>query len=322
MIENISNLIVAAAAVIGAISAALLAGLAVWTFRDIRSRSRDVLVQILATVMVAVVPVAGILVYFMLRPRETLAEAYVRALEEESLLASIEHQEFCPSCGRRVDSDMRFCPSCHAKLRNACPGCGRAVHLSWDLCPYCGTTLTPELPVVRKPAAQQISRPQTSTASARAITDGATAQSRPIARPSAVRQLQPPAETLPADTTPTRERLSPGAAVSSLLDKVGGAIERVVDRVSAGKSQEADTRPEDDQLSEPPPARKAAERLAGELHATQTGPRAPQKAAPRQSNQTATQPGKPANPATNGQTSVTGSTTPIKPLISRDEPLE
>ena len=98
MIENISNLIVAAAAVIGAIAAALLAGLAVWTFRDIRSRSRDVLVQVLATVVVAVIPVAGILVYFMLRPRETLAEGYVRALEEESLLASIEHQEFCPAC--------------------------------------------------------------------------------------------------------------------------------------------------------------------------------------------------------------------------------
>ncbi len=322
MIENISNLIVAAAAVIGAISAALLAGLAVWTFRDIRSRSRDVLVQVLATVMVAVVPVAGILVYFMLRPRETLAEAYVRALEEESLLASIEHQEFCPSCSRRVDSDMQFCPSCHVKLRNPCHACGRAVHLSWDLCPYCGATLTPELPVVKKPAVRQISRPQTDAAPATAIADGATAQPRSIARPGAARQLQPPAETLPTGTAPARERVSPAAAVSGLLDKVGGAIERVVDRISAGKSQETNTQPEDDQLPEPPPARKAAERLAGELHATQTASRAPQKAAPRLPNQTTAQPKKPADPAANGQTSVTGGTTPIKPLISRDEPLE
>ncbi|MGQ9815010.1 MAG: double zinc ribbon domain-containing protein [Candidatus Roseilinea sp.] len=322
MIENISNLIVAAAAVIGAISAALLAGMAIWTFRDIRSRSNDVLVQILATVMVAVVPVAGILVYFMLRPRETLAEAYVRALEEESLLASIEHQEFCPSCGRRVDSDMQFCPSCHTRLRNACPGCGRAVHLSWDLCPYCGTTLTPELPVVRKPAARQISHPQTSTAPARAITDGATAQPRRIARPGATRQLQPLTETLPADTTSTRERVSLSVVVSDLLDKMGGAIERVVDRISAGKPQEANTQPQDNPLPEPPLGRRATERLTGELYATQTSPRAPQKAAPRQSNQTATQPGKPVSPGANGQTSVTGGTTPIKPLISRDEPLE
>ncbi len=323
MIENISNLIVAAAAMIGAISAALLAGLAIWTFRDIRSRSRDVLVQILATVMVAVVPVAGILIYFMLRPRETLAEAYVRALEEESLLASIEHQEFCPSCGRRVDSDMQFCPSCHTKLRNPCPACGRAVHLSWDLCPYCGATLTPELPAVKKPAVRQISRPPTRAAPATAIPNRAMAQPRPIDRPSRMRQLQAPAEeALPADTTPAAARMSPGEALWAVLDKVGGAIERVVDRIGAGKPQQAPSPAEDDHLPEAPPARKAAERLTGELRATQSELRAPQKGAPGQSGQPTTQPRKPVDLGANGQRSVTGSTTPIKPLISRDEPLE
>ena len=54
MTENISNLIAAAAAIFGAIAAAFIGGLTVWAFRDIRSRSRDILVQILATVMVAV----------------------------------------------------------------------------------------------------------------------------------------------------------------------------------------------------------------------------------------------------------------------------
>lgn len=321
MIENISNLIVAAAAVIGAISAALFAGLAVWTFRDIRSRSRDVLVQILATVMVAVIPVAGILIYFMLRPRETLAEAYVRALEEESLLASIEHQEFCPSCGRRVDSDMQFCPSCHTRLRNLCPSCGRAVHLSWDLCAYCGATLTPELPVVKKPAARRIAGAQSSAAPTTAIADSAARQPR-IARPAAARQLQSPSEAISPDTPPAKERVSPGAVVSGLLDKVGGAIERVVDRISAGRPQDTAAPPEDDPLTERPPARKAAERLTGELRAAQPESRPAQKTPQRLAGQNATQPVKPASPTPNGQAGATGSTTPIRPLISRDEPLE
>ena len=187
--ENISNLIVTVVAVIGAITVALLGGLTIWTFRDIRSRSRDILVQILATVMVGVIPIAGILVYSMLRPRETLAEGYVRALKEESLLASIEHQEFCPSCGRRVDPDMILCPTCHSKLRNGCPNCHHAVHLSWDLCPYCGDTLEPEMPVVRK-------QPQ--------------------------RRMSQPAPHSTASLPPTQ-----------VLDKVGGAIEGLVDRVSS-----------------------------------------------------------------------------------------
>jgi hypothetical protein len=162
MIENISSLIVAVASLCGGIVAALWAGITVWTFRDIRARTRDPFVQILATVMVGVIPIAGILVYFMLRPRETLAEQYVRALEEESLLASIENQEFCPTCGRRVDPDMLFCPSCHTKLRNTCPTCGRSVHLSWDLCPYCGQGLIPERPkaAVGAPQARPAPKPQ------------------------------------------------------------------------------------------------------------------------------------------------------------------
>ena len=321
MIENISNLVVAAAAVIGAITAAILAGMAIWTFRDIRSRSRDVLVQVLATVMVAVIPVAGILVYFMLRPRETLAEAYVRALEEESLLASIEHQEFCPSCGRRVDNDMQYCPSCHTKLRNPCPKCGRAVHLSWDLCAYCGTTLAPELPVIKKPATRQIPQPQAAPASR-------------LAQPNAAWQLQSPA----AAAEPV-ERISAKAAIGGFLDKVGGAIEGVVDRLSATKPQadsapeseqedadtRAETRPEtrpETRLPERPPARQAAERLAGELHTAQPARRTPPKIIPRPPGQGSTQPTRPVDPGQNGQSGNTSGTSPIKPLISRDEPLE
>jgi RNA polymerase subunit RPABC4/transcription elongation factor Spt4 len=211
MTENISNLIVAAAAVIGAIVAALVGGITVWTFRDIRSRSRDILVQILATVLVAVVPVAGILVYFMLRPRETLQEGYVRALEEESLLSSIEHQEFCPTCGRRVDEDMQFCPSCHTKLRNACNNCGRAVHLSWDLCPYCGSEQTPEMPNVnvKRPTQPRMSA---STQPARRFPAAAT---RAISVPK-------------LDAMPSAQAAK--AKLGNLLDRVGGAIDNVASK--------------------------------------------------------------------------------------------
>ncbi|NIW47440.1 MAG: zinc ribbon domain-containing protein, partial [Gammaproteobacteria bacterium] len=64
--------------------------LVVWTFRDMRARSRDPFAQLLAAVVVAILPGAGLLVYLILRPPETLAEAYERALEEEALLQEIE----------------------------------------------------------------------------------------------------------------------------------------------------------------------------------------------------------------------------------------
>ena len=130
---------------IGAVTVALLGGLTIWTFRDIRARSRDVLAQILATILVLVLPLVGLVVYLMLRPRETLADAYERSLEQEALLQAIEEPEICPGCGQRVKGDYLYCPACHTRLKSACPGCSRPLHLRWSLCPYCGTSVTPQV---------------------------------------------------------------------------------------------------------------------------------------------------------------------------------
>jgi len=138
MIDIINNVVVGIAALLGAFLAALWLGLIIWTFRDIRARSRDLLAQILATLIVAILNLPGLLVYVMVRPRETLAEAYDRSLEEEALLQSIEEQESCPGCGQRADKDWIVCPYCHTKLKKRCRSCGQAINIRWSLCPYCG----------------------------------------------------------------------------------------------------------------------------------------------------------------------------------------
>ena len=126
------------------LAVALWGGMAIWTFRDIRARSRDILAQILATLLVMALPVIGLVVYMMIRPRETLADAYERSLEQEALLQAIEEPEVCPGCGQRVRSDYLFCPACHTRLKRACPTCDRPLHLRWSLCPYCSTSVVPQ----------------------------------------------------------------------------------------------------------------------------------------------------------------------------------
>lgn len=113
-------------------------GMVLWTFRDIRSRSRDLVVQLLATLMVGVLTLPGLLVYFLTRPRETLAEAYEHALEQEALLQAIEEPEVCPGCGTKVDAEFRYCPYCHTALKKSCVSCHRVLDLDWNICPYCG----------------------------------------------------------------------------------------------------------------------------------------------------------------------------------------
>ena len=145
ILEIIPSLITVLSTVCGAVTIALVGGLAIWTFRDIRARSRDFLAQILATLLVLVLPIVGLVVYLMLRPRETLAEAYERSLEQEALLQAIEEPEICAGCGQRVKGDYLLCPACHTRLKTACPSCSRPLHLRWSLCPYCGASPAPQV---------------------------------------------------------------------------------------------------------------------------------------------------------------------------------
>ncbi len=135
---NISVILQAIIALFGAFFLAFWISLIIWTVRDVRSRSRDIFAQLLATLMVLVFNVFGLLLYFVLRPPETLAEAYERALEEEALLKDIEERLVCPGCKQKVQPDFTICPACHTQLRKACPACDRLLHLKWNICPYCG----------------------------------------------------------------------------------------------------------------------------------------------------------------------------------------
>jgi RNA polymerase subunit RPABC4/transcription elongation factor Spt4 len=126
-------------AVSGAYVAAFWVAIVVWTYRDIRKRTRDTLVQGMATALVLVFTVPGLLLYMILRPGETLASAYARSLEEESLLQDIEDRQSCPNCRRRVHSDYLICPNCRTQLKQMCLSCNRLISLSWSVCPYCAS---------------------------------------------------------------------------------------------------------------------------------------------------------------------------------------
>ena len=135
---SITAIISFAVALLGAYVALFLIGLAVWTFRDIRARTRDVLMQILAVLLVLVFNVPGLVIYFIFSPQNTLSEAYERALGQEALLQDIEERYICPGCKRRAEADFLVCPNCQTPLRKRCRRCDRLISLNWETCPYCG----------------------------------------------------------------------------------------------------------------------------------------------------------------------------------------
>ena len=146
ILNTIQPFVVMFAALFAAFLTAIWISVVIWTFRDIRARSRDIFAQILGTLLVLLFfpffPLPGWILYMLLRPRETLSEIYERSLEEETLLQGIEERLACPGCNRRIEEEFMICPTCHTRLKKACPACGRLLHLRWNLCPYCGAIQT------------------------------------------------------------------------------------------------------------------------------------------------------------------------------------
>lgn len=147
---NIQALLSFVLILLGAYAVLFALSLTLWTFRDIRARSRDIFVQILATLLVLIFNVPGLLLYFVLRPKETLEEAYERALGQEALLQDIEERFVCPSCKRKAEADFIVCPHCGTDLRKRCVQCERALRLQWQTCPYCGSAQAEPVPVAVK----------------------------------------------------------------------------------------------------------------------------------------------------------------------------
>ncbi len=137
--QSLSQFLLFVFTAMGAVIAALWLGMVLWTIRDIRARVRDPLAQIAAALLVAALNVVGLLLYALLRPHETLTEAYERSLEEEALLQGIEEKPMCPGCGRPTNARWQVCPACHTRLKKSCTSCGELLDLPWNICPYCAT---------------------------------------------------------------------------------------------------------------------------------------------------------------------------------------
>lgn len=138
LVNSIATVVGIIVAVLGAFIFAFWAAIGIWTFNDIRMRTRDWLAILLSVVLVLVFPIVGWLLYLMIRPKQTLADQFDRALEEEALLREIEETLACTTCGIPVKDEWVYCPNCHTQLQHSCPNCGHLVRSEWEICVLCG----------------------------------------------------------------------------------------------------------------------------------------------------------------------------------------
>ena len=199
-IGTIAGILVAA---LGAFLFAFWIAMGIWAFNDIRNRTRDWLVIILAVALVVVFPLIGLLLYLMIRPKATLADVYDRALEEEALLRELEQTQACHNCGVPVKDIWVYCPNCHNQLQHSCLNCGSLVRNEWEVCVYCGAPqqrAAPQPRLVAQPVQPQPGMPVTAMPATPAPT---TATTRTTARNPFRKEVSPPP---PADLDDTAFR--------------------------------------------------------------------------------------------------------------------
>lgn len=136
--DSLQSYLILALGIAGGLLLILWLAVVIWSFRDIRARSRSGWAAFFTLLLVALLPIVGLVAYLLLRPRQTLNEAYDRALEQEALLQQIEERPVCPTCSRPTQTTWFLCPTCHTHLRQPCPVCHSPLELHWDICPYCG----------------------------------------------------------------------------------------------------------------------------------------------------------------------------------------
>lgn len=145
---------------------------AFWAYRDMSHRTTNPIAPYLAAALIVlftpILFIFGVVLYRILRPGMTVAEANERALAEEAMLVEIESQPHCANCSRQVHADWIICPTCRNRLRRVCPNCSRLVELDWSLCAWCGKDFErPELMrevAVPPPAGRPVAQPQIAAA--------------------------------------------------------------------------------------------------------------------------------------------------------------
>lgn len=159
--EALFNILRIAAIFIGVSFLVFWVGLVWWVSQDILTRTSDKIIVAAAVAMTAILGPVGVMMYLIIRPKQTLKESYGEMMEHEMMLRAAA-TTICPMCEHMTQEDFVNCPYCGTVLKKQCKQCQKLVSMDWGYCPYCGTvadqhkprTITSVEPTALKEVAQ------------------------------------------------------------------------------------------------------------------------------------------------------------------------
>lgn len=108
-----------------------------WAWNDASERSTNRVFRVLSVLLVALLNVPGLIIYLILRPKQTIAEIYWSDLERRYLKYETAELGDCHNCGFQLQPGFVNCPNCAAVIKVKCEGCGVYIDKDWKHCPFC-----------------------------------------------------------------------------------------------------------------------------------------------------------------------------------------
>ncbi len=108
-----------------------------WVWTDISARTENWFLRILCMVIVSVLSFPGLIIYILIRPKDTVEEIFWSDLERRYLLYETDGLEDCEVCGYSLTPDYIHCPNCGETLKRYCEECEVYVKKEFNYCPFC-----------------------------------------------------------------------------------------------------------------------------------------------------------------------------------------
>lgn len=126
----------------------------VWVWVDAGERTTNVFSKLASVVLVGVLNIVGLLIYLIIRPKQTLQDLYWIDLERRYLKYETSELGDCPNCKMSMQPGFNLCPRCGYQIKQKCNSCLVWIDKKYNYCPFCGqkvgkealteTNLTPE----------------------------------------------------------------------------------------------------------------------------------------------------------------------------------